>query len=403
MAHLCASCHEPTGRRCAGCWKVWYCGNRCQENDWFIHLFDCKSKDQITTADHLYRATVEDKIPSDEQTKHDYGFTRAYTSQNHLRLLGIYIGLMNSSLLSVKARTLHKWRIGGTLVQNIISQYQSLPPTNQVGCFPWFLENHWWIFDGKLEPRVEDAETLKIEAETLLTKGWLYSGGVPTDTTTQIKKVTAKWPKEKKTCMLFCGLILLGTTRPNPSIDSWKQFGFCTCDSKYEEVELAHLYQRLLHFCTFQEFFSAYETSGLAGLFMSKGLESEFSRFPYLKRLLENSPHMFDSVWELKRLVVQSDNWPNQINPAVFADYGFGNCKTEEEINDLKAIYKEYFLGPKKCPPALHLACIQGNLFNYVSTFVVLKNKKEKKKYRRLMKNPYSPSSTNEMAMAIPL
>lgn len=65
-------------------------------------------------------------------------------------------------------------------------------------------------------------------------------------------------------------------------------------------------------------------------------------------------------------------------------DYGFSNCKTEEENVELKDVYRTFFDLRDADPIKLHEAAIEGRLFEYVGGLVKLK-----KKFRRLMKNPY--------------
>lgn len=82
-SHPCANCKAPTHRHCTGCQLNWYCGMPCQVADWKTHLFDCKGKDQVTTADYLYKACVIDADghqltePHHKQTCDDYGYSRA--------------------------------------------------------------------------------------------------------------------------------------------------------------------------------------------------------------------------------------------------------------------------------------------------------------------------------------
>jgi len=69
--------------------------------------------------------------------------------------------------------------------------------------------------------------------------------------------------------------------------------------------------------------------------------------------------------------------------PAVRVDYGFWNCKSQDDERDMEEVYKIYF-HPDTNPVDLHNAAIQGNLFEYVGKFVKLQ-----KKLKKLMVNPY--------------
>ena len=68
----------------------------------------------------------------------------------------------------------------------------------------------------------------------------------------------------------------------------------------------------------------------------------------------------------------------------VGADYGFYNCNGDAERDELKYVYKQFFAHHDADPIGLHDACIGGGLFSYVNKFVKLK-----KKFNRLMQNPY--------------
>jgi hypothetical protein len=156
MDRLCQFCREePGNRKCSGCSRAWYCSRKCQKDAWFLHKFDCNAGNP-TTADYLVLACVQDVIPTHQQTLIDYGFQRAFTEENQSRLIGLYIGLTNKSLLGVSAKTLHRWRKDGVLIPEIIKQFESLPPFNRGGYYPWFLENQW-VLDGKT-PEVLDGK-----------------------------------------------------------------------------------------------------------------------------------------------------------------------------------------------------------------------------------------------------
>jgi len=210
---------------------------------------------------------------------------------------------------------------------------------------------------------------------------WTYAGGSPATTPAQMNDSIHKFSEDKQRCFIFCGLIL-SQHHPNPVQDIWIPFGFCTCNVE-SEMHLCGMYQILLHSCTFDEFFTAYESSKLVELFKSKrNICNAISR-----RVLEESPYVNLSVWNLKQLIIAGETEKSgRIIPSVFVDYGFAKCRDEEETENLKAVYKTYFGRDDANPPALHEACIKGELVEYIDKFVKLKGKK---KYRRLMKNLY--------------
>lgn len=145
MAHSCSVCERPTNKRCLGCKKVYYCSRRCQTDTWTYHIFECDPSKKINTAYHLAIAAYEDDFPNDPQTCEDYGFTKVFTAYDRSHLLGLYIGLFRALLVTPKE--LHAWRKEGRLVEEIKAQYETLPPYNRGGYYPWFLQ-HQYVLDG---------------------------------------------------------------------------------------------------------------------------------------------------------------------------------------------------------------------------------------------------------------
>ena len=380
MVHNCAVCSSPAEKRCSGCSVPWYCGKECQEYHWIEHIFDCNVKRNINTADRLSLAVRRNIIPEDAQTREDYGFSRLRLDlSEESKLLGLYIGLMER--LQVKPKILNRWKDTGTLVQGIKDSFEQLPSGSRGGYYPWFLENQWILSS----PRKGPEEPYTNAVDNMVRTAWIYAGGSPMATEAQIKDGIQKFSENKQQCLFFCGLIL-SHLHPGPLEDVWIPFGFCTCDAE-SEMYLGGTYRRLLQSCTFDEFLAAYESSELVQLFKSKGLEDEIFAMPFLEGVLDKSPYMHFSVWDLKQLIIASETEKSgRIIPSVFVDYGFANCRDEEETENLKAVYKTYFGRDDADPPALHGACIKGELVEYIDKFVKLKGKK---KYRRLMKNPY--------------
>ena len=107
MVKTCHNCHthyldfysEPKLKRCSGCQKVYYCSSTCQKEDWVCHIFDCKSRRPINTADYLALAVYQNLLPEHPQTCADYGFDRALMGEEKSKLLGLYIGMSITSLM----------------------------------------------------------------------------------------------------------------------------------------------------------------------------------------------------------------------------------------------------------------------------------------------------------------
>jgi len=392
MAHLCASCDEPADKKCAGCGKVWYCSKQCQNSHWSHHLFNCKRPEDITTGDRLVRAAIRDEIPTDPQTLEDYGFRRASTNAlNQSYLLGLYRWLAALHPMSpVRGREFHRWRTSGTLIQEIKLRYEALPSDNRGQYYPWFLANQW-VLDGR---HVTDDEL----AEGYFRTAWLYSGGSPSASLSVIKRTAATWSQEKNQCFQLCVPVVSGFSPPTHS-DAWIPFGFCACEGENGMSWLGGFYRSLLEKCTFQEFLGAFESESLLELIDLKGMGQDIPQFgpytaPCLLEFLGGSCSNF-SVWSLKQLVAaDKEGFSIPIGRATRYDYGFLNCKTSGEEDELKKAYGEFFDAKRGSysgdyssgPLALHYACIKGNIFEHISGFIKLKNPK---RMRRLMKNAY--------------
>jgi len=123
-------------------------------------------------------------------------------------------------------------------------------------------------------------------------------------------------------------------------------------------------------------------------LLQSKGRWDERFSAEHTKELVSKleaflSEEHRKSVWYLKQFVISEDDTAGLV-PAVGVDYGFWNCKSQEDKQDLKKVYRQFFSHRDTNPVDLHNAAIQGNLFEYVGKFVKLR-----KKFKKLMVNPY--------------
>ncbi|KDQ50000.1 hypothetical protein JAAARDRAFT_165152 [Jaapia argillacea MUCL 33604] len=379
MVRECHFCHKSDSgdrelKRCAACQKVWYCGREHQEYDWVRHIFDCDPNRPVTTADRLALAVHDNLLPEDVQTLNDFGFVRAFTLENRSNLLGLYIGLMDPNRLGVKAKTVHKWRLNGTLAQEIIAAYNTLPAHSRGGYFPWFLQNRY-VLDNSL-PQPRDPEDQFLQA-------WRFVGGSPADNESQAMAKIKTWPPYKQLCQQFY-LVLLAGWHPSPDLPQWLNLGFCSCADEREEATLCSIYRDLIHLCTFDEFCEAYRTSSIIALFDAHGLTARRQAFPYLEEVLQGSPHTFKSVWNLKNYVLAQLDEDELLIPSIRVDYGFLNCKSTGELAQLKDIYRQVLQRPDANPLELHQACISGRLYQHVGGMMKLK-----KKFQRLMKNPY--------------
>jgi len=386
----CQSCEEERkGKwKCAGCnSKVVYCSKACQIEDWPSHIFDCYAYrgKTVPSAYHLARSCYQDLHPIDKQTLEDYGFNRAVTPFNRTMLLGLYQGLFK--VFDLKPKTIFTWKREGILVQEIKKVFEEIPPQNRGQYYPWFLENQD-LLDPSLGPS-KASKVLEDFCLELVMRAWRYIGGRPLPNSTAINDINiekATWSDNKSDCFDLCSLVL-SDSHPDPSLRIWLSFGFCTTQNQYYEMQLGIAYRTLVMKCSFEEFYQAYDSCSLVQFFSSKNINLEQFGV-HLADLLANSPRMNKSVWNLKQFVVADE--PDCVPvPSVKVDYGFFNCRNEEEVAQLKEVYKKVFEDSNGDPLKLHEACLQGKIFDYVRTTLKLKGKDQNPLFRRLMKNVY--------------
>jgi len=371
MNHKCNTCEAPATRRCTGCKSAWYCSEGCQRKLWTVHIFDCNPKKPINTAYKLARSCYRDRLPDDVETSDDYGFTRAFTAPNRTKLLGLYKALIIYQ--NVEPKTLHSWRIKGTLVEEIKKTFEKVPIGFRSVYYWWFLENQYVLDLSKEAPADFIHETVM--------HGWLYAGGSLTASKEEIQAVRMAWPENRRRCLDLC-MSLMANWHPAPDQGLWSQFGFCASPDEVSEQRIAKIYTTLFTRCPFNEFHTAYEQSALTPLLRKHALGIELDEFPYLARILDTC-WCRDSVWNLKKYVWAGDEEPA---PQVALDYGFLNCRTDKDRAELTEVYKSFFARRTANPPQLHKAAMEGKLYEYVGEHV----KPLKKKFKRLMRNKYT-------------
>ncbi|KAG5332118.1 hypothetical protein J132_10410 [Termitomyces sp. J132] len=389
-SHLCDACEAPAKLRCSGCSRKWYCSRDCQQEIWPIHIFECKVTKPIKTSYYLARAARRDEFPDDPQTLKDYGFKRCITNADQSMLLGLYKGLFYD--LNIKPKDVHRWLVKGTLVKEIITAFESISKGSRGGYYPWFLE-HQYILDPSL-PLPVPAEKYVQETHVRV---WRFTGGSHKDSLEDIEHKISRMSANTRICFRLYVILLhdlVIPSHPHPVQKEWVAFGFCTSRNKFHEARLGTLYRQLIHRCTFREFVEAYDSRQLIKLIDRKGLEDARKHYErilsegILEEVLSGSQSMMKSVWYLKQFIEVEGN-DFQPRPSIFVDYGFMNCKSQTEFQDLKALYKQVLDMPESSPLDLHQACIQGKLFEYIEKFVSLKKKTIRKQLRRLLKNPY--------------
>ncbi|KAJ7896959.1 hypothetical protein B0H13DRAFT_1718611 [Mycena leptocephala] len=370
--------------RCSACLKVWYCSQKCQKKEWPGHLVNCEPGRPITSADHLRAAAHHRKLPDDLNKLADYGFIRVDETGEKI-LLDVYRIVFDDG---VRARDLQKWKASGSLLTEVEKLLRHLETWKTYTVMSWF-EKHHYAFDSAL-PVPEEENPLASKVDAALVKLWKEVGDFPSENMDEISSsMRSRWSEER--VQFFSFRAILGLFHPAPNMKAWVQFGFCACHDESEEAFLGTTYQILADRCSYDEFFTAYETSSLIQLLDTKGLRGRLMVIPYLEDVLSGSPRAFKSVWHLKQHTQDPESVHSSLLPALTVDYGFMNCTSETEYQDLKDMYKGIFERRDASPLKLHEACVTGSLYEYtLGFFPELKNKKNRsKKFKRLMKNPY--------------
>ncbi|KAG6854474.1 hypothetical protein C0991_006553 [Blastosporella zonata] len=365
----------------------------CQREQWPIHIFECKTNQPIKTSYYLARAARENTLPDDIQTFKDYGFWRAISVAERLRLLDMYHDLFVT--IKVNPKDVNSWLVKGALAKEIKAAYESVPAQARGDSYSWFLANQH-IFKGPVSFPVVDMN----HAEDILIRSWRFTGGSKKDSMEDIQKKLAQMSPSRRSCHgLYTSLLMRPMSHPPPTLDAWVEFGFCTCRTELSEGQLGGMYHQLIEYeCTFQEFVAAYESGQLMKLidercfFRDPRNRTIRQGFPYLEDVLAN-PSLIKPVWYLRQMVDIPAEELEALKigpyPHLLLDYGFMNCKDDAETQELRNVYKKVLDTPDASPLDLHEACMKGKLFDFVHKFVPMKKKDTRKQLRRLLQNPY--------------
>lgn len=306
-------------------------------------------------------------MPDDQEMRRDYGFTKAERTMGGaatVMLCGLYRGLFVH--LDVAPQDVHKWRREGRLVQGIKDAFERIPPQNRGAYFPWFLE-HQSVLDND----APDDDLFMGHIAAIIRAAWVKTGGSPSDSLNVINSKISILPPSRQACHIFYRAFA-NDAHPNPiAEEQWLNFGFVATLNNEQEANLGVAYRALLNVCTFEELCTAYEESSIPALFGRYRLQCT----RHFRDVMAGTPHVNKSVWDLKQYVDKlnagagADSTTPPVRSAA-ADYGYINCKTHADRERLDAAYKRYFAHPQTDPIALHHACIQGKLLQYLAPFV---------------------------------
>ncbi|KAH9854859.1 hypothetical protein C2E23DRAFT_815931 [Lenzites betulinus] len=397
---ICSACCEESAslKCCSACKKAWYCTKECQRVHWRRHIFECKLKGPIGTAYYLSRACYADTFPIHAQTRKDFGFDKAERllgPDGQTKLFGLWIGVFKFH--QVAERKVQKWQEEGTMVQGIRETFERPSQFTRGAYYPWFLD-HQYLLDGSPFDGEQANERLVRTVADAIRQTWVKAGGSPDDSVETIQANVAALPLHIQDCHRLYRSLSLGY--PPPHEDLWRTFGFVAAMDQGGEMSIARQYKALIGRCTFAEFCAAHEASSIVRLASTYGvnmpsnytLPLEDSFAAGFQDIMAKSPNQFKSVWSLKQYVdmllcSDASQPPPFPHPAIDADYGFMNCRNTSEKSLLEDLYKKYFAHRDARPLELHRACIAGELFQYLGSFVGLRPKTAT--YKRLLENVY--------------
>ena len=265
---------------------------------------------------------------------------------------------------SVSSRDLHDWQIKGTLTEHIISKYETIPAHARGLYFHWFLRN-LNQFNKADDPDKSD----------------FFAPVLPYLDVADRKNIGHFKPKSKQDSFMLYSM-LLQDYHPDPSMQLYMEFGFCTGRGLTAERILPQLYKQLISKCTFTEFWMAYESNNLPTLLEARGIKKQQWPEHFEMFMTNNCAHgQRWSVWDLKMFSLGNGMHPP---PSVFADYGFMNCNAHQMLA-LKGTYERLLGNSLVDPMELHKACIGGRLYDFASQYLGELDSV----YRVLMKNLY--------------
>ncbi|KZT41009.1 hypothetical protein SISSUDRAFT_1126761 [Sistotremastrum suecicum HHB10207 ss-3] len=356
----CTMCQTPTKKTCHGCSTTPYCSTTCQKQHWMVHIieFDRPGR-EITTADRLAAMVLSGKATSDRSTVSDYGFFNISSLEDCDILCRVYLDVF--TILNIKPKTIHRWRLDNTLYANLLRAYDDAGTKPDLPHYQWLLQH-----PEKFLPEAVDCPA-HIFAYQVMGKVWKDIGATPRNPSrTDMEREMKKWPPHQQLCFNFYISIYNGYTHSKRDAEKWIKFGFCVNDEAgCWDGPLQSIYVQLTQRCTFREFCKAFRTSSLAALMDKHGLREQRVSMPGagdVERFLSQSPNHIPAVWRLKSYADR----PDQIPSLDIIPFGIMNCSTEKEILHLLRLYTILFAKLDVSPYRLQYAAEQDCLYRFV-------------------------------------
>ncbi|GBC04567.1 hypothetical protein RclHR1_05740009 [Rhizophagus clarus] len=372
----CSVCKKTTIKRCSRCHTKYYCSSSCQKKDYPNHVLDCPSR----SADILVKNVVADIITTNDAVRYEYGFCNCKNPAEESNLLGLYTGLIK--YIDCSASELHSWWKSGNFPLHIKKACEDKGYKSYY--YQWFLKNEHVLQNLR---KYEGEKTDKYLADKYheMVKPYLSKH----DQTIPMKSLSESFPESKQSVYALYLIMLTGCI-PRIEQQTWIDFGFCSCKygndylGQTEEIRLGDLYRELIiqKGCKIDEFHDAYLSGSILDLLKRRKCNrNDYNWLLESKIEIRGYHQPIKSVYYLKQYALSD---VAALKRSVNLDYGFMNCRTEDEKRQLKNTYRKLIKNPKFDPRDLHEACITGKIFNYVGS--ILPDEALKAKF---FKNPY--------------
>ncbi|KZS95538.1 hypothetical protein SISNIDRAFT_483769 [Sistotremastrum niveocremeum HHB9708] len=361
----CKICKTPTKKTCHGCSITPYCSTGCQKKDWIVHIVRChRPGREITSADRLAAMVLSGEMATQHATMSDYGFLNLSCREDMATLLHIYREVF--TILDLKPKTLHRWRLEDTLYTNLLKAYDDAGAKANPAHHAW-LRQHPDLFDPATAQ--SPAQMWRHDVMDKLVTHVVEMAKSPSELVMLL--AMASWPPHTKLCWDFYRIIFSGTKptvhRPEP----WIKFGFCLdledkidTDAVPWEGPIQQLYAELVQRCTFDEFCTAFNTSCLVDLMDKHGLKERRLALPKateFQQILSQSPYHIPAVWGLKSLMTH----PSEIKSSHVLPFGFGNCCAGKDAVQLVRFYATLFKKPDISIFQIQHAAEQDRLYQF--------------------------------------
>ncbi|KZT41010.1 hypothetical protein SISSUDRAFT_1117864 [Sistotremastrum suecicum HHB10207 ss-3] len=359
----CIVCETPTKKTCHGCSATPYCSTNCQKKDWIVHVVVCHQPGrEVTTADRLAAMVLSGHLELKDATMSDYGFPNLSCREDMATLLHIYREVF--TILDIKPKSLHRWRLEDTLYSNLLKAYEEAGAKVNLTHHAW-LRQHSDIFN----PATAQSPARMWRHDVMEKVVTHVVGMAKSSSELVMLSEMASWPPHTKLCWDFY-LTVFGGTKPTVhSPEPWIKFGFCVedkldGDAVPWEGPIQHLYSELMQRCTFGEFCKAFNTSCLVDLMDKHGLQERRLALPKateFQRILLQSPYHIPPIWGLKSLMIH----PSEIQSSHVLPFGFANCRAEKDAFQLVRFYATLLEKPDVSIFRVQHAAEQDRLYQF--------------------------------------